>query len=294
MYLITGATGNVGREIVRIFGAVNIEARALARQSINSELPKCIDVVAADLKNNPECLSQLFEGITAAFLNPAAIQEPEPFLEQAKKRGVKKIVLLSAIPVRDDLPLEQQPGFIARRHKGIEQTIEKSGMDWVHVRSNMLMSNAFFEVAPQIRRSDIYRGAYADAMEVPVDERDVAAVVARVLLEDKHAGSVYNLTGPEAISHRQKIALIAIAIKRQLAFEELTHAEAKSWIAASFPMQHSNGLGDEHIETVLRYMAESVGKPPLITDTVECICGRKATSYARWAMDNAHRFAVTS
>lgn len=292
MFFVTGATGNVGRELVNLLLAADADVRALTRNPNASGLPAGVDVVGGDLKQNPRALDGALDCVTTVFLNPAAIQEPSDFLEHARDRGVKKIVLLSALPVRDDLPIEDQPGFIARRHKSIEQSIESSDMDWVHVRSNMLMSNAFFELAPQIRAGDIYRGAYPESTSAPVDEHDVAAVVARTMLDDSHSASTYKLTGPQSLTHREKISIIGDALGRAIAFEEMTREEAQSMLLAAFPVQHSNGLADDHIDTVFNYMEESIGKPAFVADTVERVTGRPAGTYAQWATRHTAAFRL--
>jgi uncharacterized protein YbjT (DUF2867 family) len=46
----------------------------------------------------------------------------------------------------------------------------------------------------------VVRWPYGAAETAPVDERDVAAVAARALHENGHAGVDYVLTGPAALS----------------------------------------------------------------------------------------------
>ncbi|NWL10390.1 hypothetical protein DM793_03610 [Paenarthrobacter nitroguajacolicus] len=290
MILVTGATGNVGRELVNILVAQDVPVRALTRDVGSSNLPEEVEVVVADLKEDPTSVRKVLEGVHSIFLNPAAVRDPSELLAHAKDLGVEHIVLLSAMPVRDDLPIEKQPGFIARRHKMLELQIEASGLRWTHVRSNMLMSNAFFEIAPQIRMGNIVRQAYGDANSAPVDERDIAAVVANVLMDPAHRGAVYECTGPESMTEKDKVRVIGQAIGRELEFHELTREEARGILLATFPVQHSNGLAEEHVETVLNYAEQSIGAPARLTDAVERITGKPPRSYADWAASRASKF----
>jgi uncharacterized protein YbjT (DUF2867 family) len=290
MFLITGATGNVGRHLVTLLLEAGAQVRAVTRDPEHAGLPADVELVGLDLKSDPAAGAGILQGVHAVFLNPAAVRDPQQFLNAAQDAGVRRVVLLSAMPVRDDLPLEQQPGFIARRHKMIEMEIEASGMEWTHVRSNMLMSNAFFEIAPQIVKGNTVRQAYGLSNSAPVDERDIAAVAAQALLSDAHVGKCYEVTGPESLTERDKVSIIADAIGRDLEFEELTRDQAREVLLATFPVQHSNGAALEHVETVLTYSADSVGVPARVTDTVPRLLGRKAHSYREWAASRAQEF----
>src|SRR5256885_12875246 len=72
------------------------------------------------------------------------------------------------------------------------------------------------------RQGDVVRWPYADAASAPVDQRDVAAVAVRVLLDDRHIGAEYVLTGPESLTHAAQVATIGSVLGRELRFESLS------------------------------------------------------------------------
>ena len=69
----------------------------------------------------------------------------------------------------------------------------------------MFASNALHWWAAAIRDGDVVRWPYGAAETAPIDERDVAAVAARALYEDGHAGGDYVLTGPESLSQAEQV-----------------------------------------------------------------------------------------
>ena len=294
MILVTGATGNVGSELVPILLEAGEGVRAITRDAMKARFSEQVEVVSLDLKNSDESVDHIFDGVGAVFLNPASIKDPSSFIESARQAGVRRIVLLSAMVIDDNLPWEEQTGFIARRHKHLEGLIEASGLEWTHVRSNMLMSNAFFEIGPHLRKGNVVTQPYGDAHSAPVDERDVAAVAAKALLEDGHHGMCYELTGPSSVTERDKVRLIAEATGRPISFKEITHQEAAVLMLASFPVQHSNGLAEEHIETVLNYAAAAVDVPAAISPTVENLLERPPYSYNEWAHSRRDRFPASA
>ena len=88
---------------------------------------------------------------------------------------------------------------------------------------------------PRSRHGDVVRWPYGAAETAPIDERDIAAVAARVLLDDQHARADYVLTGPEALSQAAQVRAIGDAIGRQLRFEELTPDEFRRDTAGTWP-----------------------------------------------------------
>lgn len=282
MILVTGATGNVGRELLPLLVSRGEDVRVVTRDRARITQAG-VEVIEADLKSESLAASRSLEGVDKVFLNPAAINDPSGFIAAAAEQGVQRIVLLSANVIDDDLEWTAQTGFIARRHKMLEGLIEESGLEWTHIRSNMLMSNAYFEILPFLKTGDTVSQAYGEAQSAPVDERDVAAAVATVLLDDSHVGRVYALTGPASITERDKVRLIGEAIGRPTQFVELTHEQAAERMRATFPMEHSNGKGDDHIETVLRYLQAAVGKPADLSPDVQTLLGREPHNYAEWA-----------
>lgn len=67
--LVTGATGNVGGELVRGLAAAGEPVRALSRSGDSTGLPPGVEAVAGDL-NRPETVRDALDGVKALFLMP--------------------------------------------------------------------------------------------------------------------------------------------------------------------------------------------------------------------------------
>src|SRR4029077_4809389 len=93
------------------------------------------------------------------------------------------------------------------------------------IRRGMFASNARVWWGSMIRDGDVVRWPYGAAETAPIDERDIAAVAARALVEDGHAGGDYVLTGPESLSQAEQVSVIGAALGRPIRFEELSPEE---------------------------------------------------------------------
>jgi NAD(P)-dependent dehydrogenase (short-subunit alcohol dehydrogenase family) len=125
--LVTGATGNVGRQVVSQLLGMGARIRALSRKSDSANLPPEVEVVQGE-PSVPEPLEGHLDGIEAVFLVWRALgADAAPFLN-AVSNHARRIVFLSSSAVRDDV--EEQANPIAKAHADIERLIEKSGLEW--------------------------------------------------------------------------------------------------------------------------------------------------------------------
>ena len=283
--LVTGATGRIGRLVVDELLRAGVPVRALTRRPENAALPAGTEVVAGDF-TAPESLDAPLEGVGAVFLVwtaplaavPAAIAR----LAAHRSAEHRRVVLLSA-PHRTPHPFFQQPNAMRGLYVEIERLLAESGLDVAILRPGMFASNARHWWGPQISRGDVVRWPYGAAETAPIDERDVAAVAARVLLDDHHANGDYVLTGPESLSQAAQVRAIGDAIGRQLRFEELSPDEFRAETAGTWPRSIADML--------LSAWAATLGHPAFVTSAVQEILGSPPRTFYRWAVDNAAAFA---
>jgi uncharacterized protein YbjT (DUF2867 family) len=257
--LVIGATGNVGRHLVEELTTAGVAVRALVRTAA-AGLPDGVDVVHGDL-TAPDGLEACAAGVEAVFLLwPFLTAEAAPSVLKAIGGHARRVVYLSSMSVRDDLAEQADP--ISGFHADMERLIEGSGLEWTFLRAGGFATNTL-QWAPQIRAEGVVRWPYGAAARSLIDERDIAAVAARVLTGEGHHGARYTLTGPETLTQVEQVRLIGEAIGRPPAYAD---GALGAWAA----------------------MART---PEPVTSTVEEITGTPPRTFRRWALDHVGDFS---
>jgi uncharacterized protein YbjT (DUF2867 family) len=278
--LVTGATGNVGRQLVAQLRAAGRAVRALTRNPQSAKLPGDVEVVAGDL-SAPATLDACLDGIDDVFLVwVAPFAAAGAAIDRIASRA-KRVVLLSS-PHRTNHPFFQQPNGLRAVHAGLEQLIEASGLHWTVLRPGVYALNCIHWWGPQIASGDVIRWSYADAETAPIHERDIAACAARVLCEEGHDGRDYVLTGPESVTQRQQVETIGHAIGRPLRFEELSPEAGRTQMLAMMPPPIADML--------LSAYGAAVNRPAFVTSTVGDLTGTPAATFRQWAEDHTQDF----
>jgi uncharacterized protein YbjT (DUF2867 family) len=263
--LVTGATGNVGRPLVSQLAAAGVEVRAVTRQPHTARFPDGVTVVRTAAEGLP--------GASAVFLNSRALGEDlESVVAQARREGVTRLVALSAINADDDF--SRQPSrFRGDRNKEVEQLAVDSGLEWVSLRPSVFITNFFGMWAPQIQAGDVVSGPYATASTTPIVDRDISAVAAKALLTDELVGRKIAMTGPQALTNAEMVAIIGDVLDRPLRYQE---------VPAELVRQRFVGMGfpAEFADAYIALLASTVSKPALVTNEVEKILGRPAETFA--------------
>jgi uncharacterized protein YbjT (DUF2867 family) len=278
--LVTGATGNVGRQVVSQLLDTEVKVRALTRNPDGADLPPSVEVVRGDL-TVPVDLDRCLYGVDAFFLVWTAPAGAAPAALGRMAKRAQRIVFLSS-PHWTAHPFFQagQPNPVAALHAEIERLIEASGLRWTFLRPGMFAANALWWWAPQIRAGHVVRWPYSAAPTAPIHERDIAAVAVRALLGTGHAGAEYVLTGPESLSQLEQVATIGEVIGRRLRYEELLPEQARRELLAPASI----------VNMLLDAWAAAIGRPALVTSTVAEITGRPARTFGDWVTDHAEEF----
>jgi uncharacterized protein YbjT (DUF2867 family) len=283
--LVTGATGRVGRLVVDELLRAGAAVRALTRRPEQAALPAGAEVVMGDL-TVPASLDVALEGIASVFLVWTAAQDAAAALiarlAAHPPAQPRRVVYLSS-PHQTPHPFFQQPNPLRGLHAEVERLLAAANLDVVVLRPGMFASNALHWWAPQIRNGDVVRWPFGAAETAPVDERDIAAVVTRALLDSRHVGGDYVLTGPESLSQVAQVAAIGAAIGRPLRFDELSPDEFRRETAGTWP----GGV----VEMLLDAWRATLGRPAFVTSAIQEIVGSPARTFSQWAADNAAAFA---
>ncbi|MFI5773797.1 NAD(P)H-binding protein [Streptomyces sp. NPDC051658] len=278
MILVTGATGTIGREVVRRIPA-DLAVRIMARDPGRvTGASASAEIVPGDF-SDPPSLVGILRGIRTIFLvtNPGR-DDDGGFLRTARSAGVRHVVKLSAAAVADG----RAEDLITRWQRRNEELLRGSGMEWTLLRPRAFMSNVL-SWAGSIRSDDVVRALYGSSANACVDPRDVAEAAVRALTEDGHAGRVHTLTGPEAITAVEQTAQLAELLCRPLRFEELGPEQARTALGARYPADIVEAL----LESAERGREGSKAE---VDGTVAGLLGRPAGTFRGWASDHLSAF----
>jgi uncharacterized protein YbjT (DUF2867 family) len=273
MVLVTGATGNVGREVVQQLHAAGQRVRVFSRNPEKVEWPATVETIKGDLADL-EAVKTALNGMNKVFL----IRVPgcDHLLKIAKQMGVEHIVFLSASAI--DAKTENA---IGRAHLHIEEQIRQSGVNWTFLRPGAFMSNVL-QYANLIRSERIVRAPFGDVKGNPIDPRDIAAVAVQALLSSDHNGKTYTLTGPEILTAKEQVQVLADLLGENIRFEDIPPEIAKETMKRFAP--------SEIVDALFQLMLENSSLSTTVSHTVEDVTGNPAHTFKQWANDNINSF----
>lgn len=214
--LVLGATGKTGR---RVAAALGPAARPVSRSS----------TFRFDW-SDASTWGPALEGVSAVYLVPPAYDleaaEVEAFVPAAVAAGVRRIVLLSA---RGIDPADRR-----------EAAVRESTVDWTVLRPSWFQQN-FTE---DFLHGMVVSGEVALPMGAGgnpfIDAQDIADVAVAALTSEAHAGRVYELSGPEAVSFPDAVALVAEASGRAVrAFDAPEEPFREGLVGAGFSPEYA-------------------------------------------------------
>jgi uncharacterized protein YbjT (DUF2867 family) len=280
MILITGASGNVGREVVKQALVVGLRIRATFQSpDIAAKAPAGLEGVIMDYAK-PETIRPLLHGVEKIFLvGPPARDLPAleaNFVKEVCASGRKHIVKLSALGGRD--------AIFPSGHRDSEENIEVSGLPYTFLRPNGFMQNLVNYNAGTIRSENVFYGCQEDGAVSVIDIRDIAAVAVIILAATGHEGKSYALTGGEALTNSQIAEKISRVVGRKIRYVDLPPAEfKKAQLSAGVPEWSADALLD-----LQRLYRE--GKASRVTNDVERLTGRKPLTFDQFVTDYAFAF----
>jgi uncharacterized protein YbjT (DUF2867 family) len=280
MIVVTGATGNVGRPLVRAMAGAGERVTAVSRGMAPVDLPAGTRHVRADL-TEPQTLRPALDGAEALFLHDGGAGghglDPRAILDEAERAGIRRVVLLSSqgVATRPESPSH---GVVMR---AIEEAVRESGLAWTILRPGGFASNAY-AWAESVRTERAVAAPFGDVGIPVIDPADVAEVAAAALRKDEHTGRVYELNGPAAVTPRQQAEAIGAVLGEAVRFVELTRAEARERMTAFMP--------EPVVETTLSVLGEPRAAELRLSPDVERVLGRAPRPFSEWARRNVEAF----
>lgn len=239
--LLTGATGNVGRQVVQHLTQRGATVRALVRDPATANLPEGVEVVQGDLLD-VDALRHAFQGVSTLFLLNAVVADEFTqaliTLNVAREAGVKRVVYLSVIHADRYVNV---PHFAGKF--GVERMIEQMGFNATILRPAYFMDNDR-TIKDVVQEYGVYPMPIGRKGLAMIDTRDIAEIAAIELLhrEQSPSGSALtriNLVGPEALTGSQVAAIWSEALNRTVgyggddtaAFEQNLRQFMPAWMA---------------------------------------------------------------
>lgn len=216
--LVTGATGNVGSQVVELLLAAGVLVRAAASnvEAVRSRFGDRVEAVALDF-TDPATWEQAYSGAHQVFLmRPPHLGKPKrqmlPSLEAAKAAGVKHVVLLSLQGAEHNKVVP---------HHALEVWLRESGLSWTFLRAAFFMQNLTTTHLTDVRDRDTITVPAGDGATAFVDVQDVAAVATQALLNpEQHRNTAWTPTGPQALTYAEIATILTEVLGRPIRYPQ--------------------------------------------------------------------------
>lgn len=273
MFLITGATGNIGGLVLAELMKRGVPVRALVRDAAKSSVP---DFVVGD-HDDASAVAKAMAGIDTLFLvnvGAAIAERDERLAKAARDAGVKRIVKLSSMDVH-----RADGSAIAAWHARGEDLVKATGLAWTFVRPAGFMSNAL-AWADAIKSDGVVKASTGTGKVAMIHPADIAEVCVAALTDSAHDRTILEITGPEALSYEAMVRIISPSSK----FVPIGDEEARErLLARGLPPPVANAL-------VSLWRGVREGKLETVTPTALRVLGKPARTFEQWARENAAVF----
>lgn len=281
---VTGSTGTIGSELVRLLSSAGVETRAIHRDVRKIRTLANVTWVRADL-GDARGRRIALEGTERLFLltgnEPDFGQTQLGVVRAADELGVSHVVKLSALGASD-----HSKSSIAREHWAVEQALAGTRLKWTILRPHAFMQNWLGDVAETAGTEEVIYSPIGDGRVPFIDARDIAAVALEVLLHpDAHVGKKYVLTGGTAVGYADVAAALSEATGRAITYRPITLEAARSRLGA-------RGVAPATIDATLAIAAyqKAGGPTAVVSPSVERLLGRPPRTIRDFARDYATRF----
>lgn len=276
--LVTGATGNVGSQVVEQLIASGVTPRVAVRSINKAESLKKAgaEPVEMDLAR-PETVQSALTGVDKVFLVspfvPNMVELTAILIEAAKRANVQQIVKLSALA---------QPGIaLSKWHEEMEKAITSSNIPFTFLRPNGFMQNFVNAMAESIKSDNAFYLNAGDGKVSFVDTRDIASVAVAALITSGHEGQSYTITGAQALSHAETAAILSQVLGRTINYVDVPEDVVRQGMQGA-------GMPEPTVNALLElYASYKAGQAATVSPVVEQVTGKQPISFEQFAKDYA-------
>ena len=283
MIVITGASGQVGREVVRGLDGTGVHLRLAVHNRASAAPMIGRDIEAVEMNfADAGSIERAFSGADYLFLlTPNAeqsVQWAKQAIDIARQVGISHIVRLSAMGAENDPPVR-----LLHWHYEVEQYLQNSGVPFTILRPNAFMENFLYQVDAIRREGTIYSSVGEGRISF-IATKDIGLTAAEILVTPGFTGKSYDLTGPTAVSYAEVAEAFSRATGRKIRAIDLRDDEMR---------QSMRGQPEWLIDNMLELFAffRQGGVSDIVSDAVEAITTSPPQEINAWALDHASAFA---
>jgi uncharacterized protein YbjT (DUF2867 family) len=273
--LITGARGQVAQSVLARLHSAGLPVRAASARPTGLTVPDGVEVTELAL-DRPDTLGSALDGVRRVFLypQPAGVHD---LVKAAEAAGVEHVVLLSSASV---LGPDAEHDPLARHSLLVERALADSALTHTLLRPDAFASNALAWAYA------VGQGAvqlpFPDAHTAPIHPEDIADIAVEALTGTALTGRAVALTGPESLSFREQLGVLADVLGREILIERISRAEAERQMGAHMPAPM--------VTSLLNFWEAADGTPAALHATTADLLGRPARTFRQWAAENAAAF----
>ena len=272
--LITGATGNIGTEVVQYLYKLENESEIIvAVRNIESAKNKFPNYPKLDFRTfdfeEQNSFNGAFKDIDVLFLlRPPHISEVDkyfqPLLESAKKNGIEKVVFLSVQGAEKSKVIP---------HNKIERLIKSNDFKYIFVRPSYFMQNLTTTLLPEILENQTITLPSGQAKFNWIDVINIGEVSAVLIKSfDKYQNSAYEITGTENKNFKEVTEIMTEITGTNFRFKTINpisfyFKKRKSGVQSGFAI----------VMTILHFLPR-FQKEPEISDNFFKLTGMKTTT----------------
>ena len=280
--MVTGATGTIGRDLIKILSENGVPVRAGVRDQAKARKQFGANIALAtfdfeDAASFPDSLKDVEKVFLLPPPIPNQVAVTNAFIDATKRAGVRHIVKLSVIGADTESPFA-----FGKWHAASDQHVRESGLAFTFLRPNSFMQN-FINYFPP-RDGAIYL-PWGNGRASFVDTRDIAALAAEALTSDGHDGKTYTLTGPAALGIAEVASILAEVTGREINYVDVPESAARDgMLQAGLPQWQVDALMELHAANKQNHWSA-------VTSDIERVTGKSATSFGQFA--HAERFRAS-
>lgn len=270
-YVVTGATGQLGRLVVESLLArgtdpAEVVATGRSVDRLADLAARGVRVERLDFDAVPDAVDWLGAGDVLLLVSGSEVGSRVPqhtaVVELAQRAGVARIVYTSA-PSADDTPL-----VLAPEHAATEQVIRASGLPFTVLRNGWYTEN-YVPSFERARETGVVAGNTGDGRVASAPRADFAEAAAVVLTTDGHEGATYELSGDTAWTFDELAETFADVLGADISYQRLTPEQHRQALldagldegTAGFVVALDQNIADGLVAVTSGELATLLGRP---------------------------------